>query len=201
MRKWKSSNAARLQPHHHDTVMTVRMLSPAIRSLGLLRTGVPCYSTRANRPLLGRFRSLPIELFRVNNGLDVRLRDRAAQLKFGRRSFDLIVRDDGLVHPMLGDTFEGPNGASMRPNSPYLSEIVANFAEEDAVIYRVAQGTPLPDELVVLHEHTEHYSVQCSRPMPLPDLNRRVTEFFKEKGEMMGVFEFEERYPYMPKRP
>ncbi len=76
-------------------------------------------------------------------------------------------------------SFRGPNGASVRPNGPFLQELVRVFEETNSVIYRLPEGmsestllailfipalsgTKLPPDLVCLHEHTEHHSIQCA---------------------------------------
>lgn len=35
------------------------------------------------------------------------------------------------------------------------------------VLTRSDEGTPLPDTLQILHEHLDHYSLQCTKPMTL----------------------------------
>ncbi|KAI9319559.1 hypothetical protein DFJ73DRAFT_635296 [Zopfochytrium polystomum] len=147
-------------------------------------------------PLLGRHRVVPVDLFRINNTDKVVLRDYAAQFYLGRPSYDLVVAEDGMVHPRDGPNFEGPNGASVRPNGAFLQELVRNFRARNTVIYRLPEGLELPPELVILHEHTDHHSIQCTRPMTLEELNERVTELCKVHGERMSKNEFCERYPF-----
>jgi hypothetical protein len=48
---------------------------------------------------------------------------------------------------------------------------------------------------VLLHEHTDHHSIQCAEPMTLRKLNQVVTEFCKAHGEKMTKEEFVERFP------
>lgn len=90
----------------------------------------------------------------------------------------------------------GPNGASVRPNTFFMQEIIRNFRGKDTTIYRLPQGTPLPEDLVILHEHTDHHSIQCTRPMTLEELNKAVTKFCKDHGEKMTKEEFVEKYPF-----
>ncbi|KAI8817765.1 uncharacterized protein EV422DRAFT_539870 [Fimicolochytrium jonesii] len=68
-----------------------------------------------------------------------------------------------LVHSDIA----GPNGASVRPNGAFLQEVVRGFRGKNTTIWRIPAGTDLPPDLVLLHEHTDHHSIQCMRPMTL----------------------------------
>eukprot|EP00160_Parvularia_atlantis_P019740 Unigene7874_Nuclearia_a/m.24187 Unigene7874_Nuclearia_a/g.24187 ORF Unigene7874_Nuclearia_a/g.24187 Unigene7874_Nuclearia_a/m.24187 type:complete len:155 (-) Unigene7874_Nuclearia_a:57-521(-) len=134
----------------------------------------------ATEPLLGRFRVVPLVLYRVQGGRETRLREHGAQQKLKRHSFDLRVYPDGLVHPNKTDTFIGPNGASLRPMGPVLKEVLATFRGRRPFVFTIPKDTPVPTDLVLLHEHTDHYSLQCDRPMPLSELNARLTRFLAD---------------------
>ncbi|KAK0463147.1 uncharacterized protein EV420DRAFT_1158643 [Desarmillaria tabescens] len=149
------------------------------------------------KPLLGRYDYLPCELFRINASKKIILRDYNKQIESGRISYDLRTHEDGLVHPKPGPMFEGPNGASVRPNGAFLQELVRTFRGKNTVIYRLPEGTKLPSDLVCLHEHTDHHSIQCAVPMTLRELNAKVTEFCHKYGEAMTKEEFVERYPFI----
>ncbi|WVQ82049.1 hypothetical protein IAT38_004177 [Cryptococcus sp. DSM 104549] len=61
---------------------------------------------RKSRPMLGKFTVTPVELFRVNPGPRIQLRDYAVQHKAGKmNAYDLHLSPDGLVLPIKGDTF------------------------------------------------------------------------------------------------
>ena len=153
-------------------------------------------STKPRPPLLGTYNFIYRDLFRVNATEKVILRDFESQKKLGRSSYDLVLKD-GLVHPAPPTgNFEGPNGASVRPNSPFMQEVVRGFKGKSVVIYLLKEGTPLPPELVLLHEHTDHHSIQCTQPMKLSELNERITNFCKANGVKMNKAEFVERYPF-----
>ncbi|KAK7460966.1 hypothetical protein VKT23_008894 [Stygiomarasmius scandens] len=154
------------------------------------------YSTKPNPPLLGRYTTIPYELFRINASEKVILRDYEDQMKKGRASYDLVTQPDGLVHPKPGDTFEGPNGASVRPNGATMQEVVRNFRGRNTTIYRILPGRKLPDDLILLHEHSDHHSIQCRVPMKLSQLNKKITEFCQQNSEKMTKQEFIERYPF-----
>ena len=132
------------------------------------------------RALLGRFTSTtPITLFRVQSGVAVKLRPEAAARAAGRHSYDITERD-GLVHATEGPNFLGPNGMSMRPMGTTLSVIVGTFKSRNAMVFEVPQGTPVPPELVMLHEHTDHYALQPSQRMKLAELNAALSRFLAQ---------------------
>jgi len=136
--------------------------------------------------LLGRFASFPFDICRIQSGKVVSLRDRAVQTKEGRASFDVELHD-GKVIPALGDDFLGPNGMSMRPPTPYFINFAENFGGKRVVVFRVPKGTALPNTLTLLHEHTDHYSLQTTVPCSLSELNQRLTKFLHEHAEALTV--------------
>ncbi|KAJ7774865.1 hypothetical protein B0H16DRAFT_1508684 [Mycena metata] len=153
-------------------------------------------ATPNKRPILGRYDYLPEELFRINNSKNIILRAYEEQIKRGRTSYDLHLHADGMVHPKPGDLFERPNGMSMRPDGPFLQELIRGFKGRNIVIYRLPKGLKLPPDLILLHEHTDHHSMQCAVPMTLATLNAKLTAFCLEHGEQLTKMEFVERYPF-----
>jgi hypothetical protein len=163
------------------------------------------FSNRPLRPLLGRYQVLPYDVFRVQSGPCVSLRDYQVQKKLGRRSYDLQVGPGGIIQPSVGDMFNGkqrsflvdcsdrfqfsgPNGCSVRPKGLNLDEIIDAFKGSDTRIYRLPEGRAvgilesnfthllyvglnLPQELVLLHEHTDHHALQCTVTMSLEGAN------------------------------
>jgi hypothetical protein len=45
-------------------------------------------------------------------------------------------------------------------------------------------GTIVPEGLALLHENQDLYSLQAARPMPLSEMNERITAFLKTAHEM-----------------
>ncbi|KAK1766563.1 hypothetical protein QBC33DRAFT_104855 [Phialemonium atrogriseum] len=87
--------------------------------------------------LIAVFRKMPKELFRVNNGRQVKLRTWTPK----RHVYDIFVKN-GRVEPKALDpsTYAAPNGASMRPNSPYQQSLVNwRFRGDDMVVYSVPE--------------------------------------------------------------
>ncbi len=124
-----------------------------------------------------RYSIFPMTLFRVQMRLPAALRDYDTQLKLGRTAFDLRLHD-GLVLPSTGETFQGPNGASLRPLGPNMNNLIQSLTGEP-LIFSILSGTQVPQDFVLLHEHSDHFSLQVSRPMPLPEMNQRFTDFLK----------------------
>ena len=105
------------------------------------------------------------------------MRLEASQRALGRSEFDLSAHD-GLVLQRVAtpdELFLGPSGTSMRPKGQMLAVIVANFKGARSVIYEVPAGSAIPAELVVLHEHSDHYSVQPAAPMTPAKFNAALT--------------------------
>ncbi|KAE8353375.1 hypothetical protein BDV28DRAFT_157068 [Aspergillus coremiiformis] len=83
---------------------------------------------------LGRFNIFPKELFRLNNGNIIRVRDGTVK-KVG--SFDVISEDGKLKPKALEPDYRPPNGASMRPNSQAQKENVMEFTGNNLIVYGV----------------------------------------------------------------
>lgn len=134
---------------------------------------------RAKKPfIMKRFTQLPYSLYRTQPGLPVRLRSYDEQVALGRSSFDVVLHD-GLVLPMPeGAVYTTPNGMSLRPLGENFERILRSFRGEPQ-IYARRGGLTLPEGLVVLHERTDHYSLQTTVPLTLEQFNDRLTEFLR----------------------
>lgn len=126
------------------------------------------------------FQRLPRTLYRIQPKLPVALRALSEQQLKGRSSFDLKLHEaDQLVHPVpVGSAFQGPNGMSLRPAGENLDRILREFRGAP-LIYRLHEGLLLPPQLILFHEHTDHYSLQAAQPMPLPQLNDHLTRLLQ----------------------
>jgi hypothetical protein len=154
---------------------------------------------------LGRFASVtPPTLCRIQGGASVRLRLEAAQRSVGRASFDISAHEGGaVVRPRVpageDERFLGPNGMSMRPKGGMLAVIVGGFKGARTIVFEVPAGTPLPPELCVLHEHSDHFSVQPALEMTPARLNAALTAFLAQPGviRMESKEVFYARHPDM----
>ncbi len=140
------------------------------------------------------YRSVPIELFRVQNTLKVKLRDFQKQTAKGSKSFDFKLHEDGLIHPVPSDQFRVPNGMSLRPGGPNLSNILAHFKGKH-VVYRIPEGVAIPENLVLYHEHSDHYAMQTTVPCTEKELNARLTEFLHKNAEQMTLDDYFKLFP------
>ena len=124
-----------------------------------------------------RHLTLPVSLFRIQPKLPVMLRDYDTQMALKRTSFDLKLHQ-GLYMPATGDEFIGPNGMSLRPATPKMLDVLRNFKGTPRV-YAMHEGLALPEGLVILHEHSDHYSLQTTVPIALSEYHARVTAFLQ----------------------
>ncbi|KAF2752698.1 hypothetical protein EJ05DRAFT_446385 [Pseudovirgaria hyperparasitica] len=133
--------------------------------------------------LINIFRTVPRELFRVNNGPAITLREWRGQ----GYSYD-VVTESGMVKPKALDAanYNAPNGASMRPDGDMHRRLIQNFKGSSIIVYSVPANTPLPPDLILVHEHTDHYSLQAATEMSLADLNQRITSFLGANARVMS---------------
>ena len=119
----------------------------------------------------------PVTLLRIQPKLPVTLRDYDTQMKLERSSFDLKLVN-GLYMPAVGNAFSGPNGMSLRPSTPKMHEILRSFKGSPR-IYTLHEGLVLPEGLVILHEHSDHYSLQTTVPIALDEYCSKLTKFLQ----------------------
>ena len=140
---------------------------------------------------LVRYQITPVLLFRNQATRKVALRQKARQESLNRSSFDFKLHEDGKIHPTIGVKFTLPNGASCRPAGQTLTKIISRF--NGNCIFVIPKGTPLPEELILIHEHTDHYSIQTAVNCSENELNERLSKFF-EKMEMISKEYFQKKY-------
>lgn len=143
-----------------------------------------------------RFTRVPLDLYRIQNAVTVKLHNKVLQDRLGRTAYDFIPQEGGLILPVKGDTFERPNGMSLRPLSAFLHEMVAKYRGN--VLYVLPKGLEIPSHLVLYLEHTTHYSLQTAVPIRPADLDKALTEFFSSL-ERIDKQEFFRRFPDVSK--
>lgn len=109
------------------------------------------------------------------------------------RSFDLKLQEVGLVHPIAGNVFTGPNGMSLRPEGGAMYEILSETGPK-ASVREVPEGTAIPEGLVLIHEHTDYYSMQTTAPCSVEDLKRKLDKFLLP-FDMFPKASYFKRYP------
>ncbi|KAL4941592.1 hypothetical protein BDV06DRAFT_235991 [Aspergillus oleicola] len=138
---------------------------------------------------------IPKEIFRINNGPIIRLRAYPGPRR-PKGLFDLLTYE-GKVQPkaLNAFTYKPPNGASMRPNTPKM-HLLANILRGDsACIYSVPAGIPTPDNLILVHEFRDHYSLQPREEMTVDNLNASITQFLQARGRCFTKEEWLWQYP------
>lgn len=134
-------------------------------------------STSKGNKKVERYTTVPLTLYRLQPKLPVNLRNYDKQMALGRTSFDLKLYD-GLVLPSKGDEFTGPNGMSLRPASTYMKGLVEQYSGSPT-IYALLPGLKLPDSLILVYEHSDHFSMQVREPMTLERFNQELTDFLQ----------------------
>ncbi|OXV11237.1 hypothetical protein Egran_01002 [Elaphomyces granulatus] len=149
----------------------------------------------SNNKFIRSFTRIPNELFRLNTGTIIRLRAYPGPTRPKRR-FDLLTMG-GKVRPLALNpaTYEWPNGASMRPNSPGLHYVIRTIREPSTCIYAIPAGVELPDDLILVHEFGDHYSLQAAKEMTVDELNIKMTGFLVTEGECLTKEAWLEQYP------
>jgi hypothetical protein len=71
---------------------------------------------------------------------------------------------------------------SMRPKGNVLGVLVGMFRARRPRIYEVPRGALIPPSLVLLHEHSDHFSLQPAERMPLTSLEAALTAFLSQPG-------------------
>ncbi|CAG9940482.1 unnamed protein product [Clonostachys rosea f. rosea IK726] len=151
------------------------------------------------------FRQFPKELFRINNGWQVLLRPRTKRSsghEITTKPKDLFDLPDSKprVEPKALDpeTYSGPNGAAMFPNTTHLQYCILGFLRKrNPVIYKIQEGTKLPDELLLVRDTPDgrNWSLQPAQEMTLENLNLKITQFLRDNGAAMNRQQFLKVYP------
>ena len=63
------------------------------------------FSTK--KQIIAKHKIFPLELFRIATTKNVNLRDYEDQMKKKSTKWDFKLKDDGLIHPAIDDTFIG----------------------------------------------------------------------------------------------
>ncbi|KAL4786792.1 hypothetical protein BJX76DRAFT_354795 [Aspergillus varians] len=141
------------------------------------------------------YTTFPKEIFRINNGPTVRLRP-APSPRRPKGLFDLFTYG-GMVKPKaLSPTiYEPPNGASMRPNTPNLHRLVNARRGLSTCIYSVPEGAPIPEDLILVHEFKDHWSLQAREEMTVDALDAKITHFLRMEAQCFSKEEWLWQYP------
>ncbi len=145
-----------------------------------------------------RFRTTPVQLFRLVTTNTVKLREYKSQVAKGSHSYDFFLGEDGLIHPAASEFFEAPNGMSLRPHGIQMWDILASYRGNPKVLI-LPQGTAIPDDLALFHERSDHYSLQTAIPRTMNALNTTLTKFLSPY-EVITKEEYFLRFPLHAKK-
>ena len=67
---------------------------------------------------------------------------------------------------------------SLRPSGDTMQTILRNY-KGSPMVYSILAGTALPDGLVAIHEHSDHYSMQVTRPTDFTEFNDMLTKLLQ----------------------
>ena len=148
--------------------------------------------------IIARFSKVPLRLFRLSNSAKrIVIREKVAQEKKGVYMYDYVASPNGNIEPAPPcNTFIGPNGLSMRPSGRLMYELVAFKKGSTTRVIEIPEGAEVPQGLVLLHEHTDHYSLQPSRLMTPAEFIALVGMFVKP-FRLLTQDEYVKAYPYI----
>ena len=126
--------------------------------------------------IIATYSVFPFTMFRLLNSKTPSFKARPKQLT---GSFDIVVVD-GFVHALKGGVFDGPNGASFRPNTLEEFYLVSNRPQK-SFLCEVTAGTAVPPGCILVHEFGDHFSLQPASTMTVESFNLVITEFLKPR--------------------
>lgn len=135
----------------------------------------------------------------MNNGYHIKLR----VFREHREAWD-IVAEDGRVEPkaLNPKTYVGPNGATMRANTPYQQSLLTTrLRGQDVLVYAVPKGVVLPDDLILVQEGSDRWSLQPAKEMSMSDLNHKMSDFFWKEARVYSRNEWIKEYPWATEFP
>ena len=74
-------------------------------------------------------------------------------------------------------------------------DILTNY-KAGTIVVMIPEGTVIPQDLILIHEHGDHYSLQTSVPILPSELNSKLTRFLKP-FESFPKEDYFERFPIL----
>lgn len=142
-----------------------------------------------------RYEVVPLDLYRFSTtDKSIKLRDSKSRAARGIASYDIKIHEDGLVHPApLDNILIGPNGASLRPAGVNMCDLITERGSR-SLILELEKGLVIPKGLVLLHEFSDHFSLQGTFPMCLEELEDLMNAFSKSCN-LLTADEYLEKNP------
>ncbi|KAJ5470065.1 hypothetical protein N7530_007422 [Penicillium desertorum] len=145
------------------------------------------------------FTQVPKDMFRVNSGISIRLRAWPGPTR-PHGVFDLLTTAGKVQSKALDPaTYYFPNGASMRPNSRTQQNLVRTakpWGGHAIYVYAIMAGTVLPNDLILVHEFRDHYSLQARKEMTVEELNAKIEALLATRGQRFTRDEWLQQYPW-----
>ena len=131
-----------------------------------------------------------MQLVRIGNK-NIKLHEKLEQLAKNARSYDFVLSADGFINPNPDDIFREANGLSLFPYSTTLIDLL-EIREGKVSVVVIPKGAKIPDELVLIHEFGEHFSLQTNVKATPDEVNSNIMNFF-EPFEMISKEEYFDR--------
>jgi hypothetical protein len=133
-----------------------------------------------NHPIVGKYSDkFPYTLFAIQKSKvpKLKLREQAEQLAKNLSNYDCVAVD-GNILPLAEDKYIQPNGMSLRPNTLQEWNLIADRGGKVYVV-EIPFGSPIPEDMILVHEFLDHFSLQPARVMPVEDFNIKVSKFLR----------------------
>jgi hypothetical protein len=140
----------------------------------VLRSSRSLFSTlekSIGKPLIGKYQVVPEELFRIGPRA-IKLRE----WEEGKYIYDYKLGKDGMILPATGDSFIGPNGMSLRPFGINFLDVLSKY-KSTSMVTILPKGLSIPNELILLHEFGDHFSLQTAVPAKAREMNSCMSKF------------------------
>ncbi len=82
---------------------------------------------------------------------------------------------------------------SLRPLGTNMWDILTQ-TKGKAMVAIIPKDTVIPPELILCHEHGDHFSLQTAVPATPKELNNRLTKFLEDK-ELISKEDYFNRFP------
>ncbi|KAI9347279.1 hypothetical protein BDR26DRAFT_1004909 [Obelidium mucronatum] len=87
------------------------------------------------------------------------------------------------IQPRLPVAASQPLSLPLWPVSPKMVAVLADFPADSPQlrVFRMQEATAVPEGFCVFHDHkhSDHYSLQAAREMPLAEMNARLTAYLE----------------------
>lgn len=115
-----------------------------------------------------RYKTTPLTLYLLQYSRKFVLKEKAEEEIRSSFYYNYVIGPDNMYHPTEGDIFTRPNGYPLYPLGASL-QAIASAMTSATFIFEVPKEIRLPEDLVVIHERKENYSLQFERICNIKD--------------------------------